>query len=94
MRIDSLPWTGHLTPPPLQFRHSIAADSENNHIFVPVTNLGVLVFDRNQENDQRTTKERTTKETPTSSRPSYRFYSESERLRFSLTFVLGEQSDS
>jgi len=39
-----LPWTGHFTPPPAQFSHSIAADSENNHIFVPVFNLGVLVF--------------------------------------------------
>ena len=47
-----LPWTGFFTPPPAQFSHSIAADSENNHVFVPVTNRGVLVFARNQENDQ------------------------------------------
>jgi hypothetical protein len=40
-----LPWTGHFTPPPAQFSHSIAVDSENNHSFVPVSNLGVLVFD-------------------------------------------------
>ena len=50
--IDTLPWSGHFTPPPPQFTHSIAADSENNHVFVPVTNLGVLVFARNQEDDQ------------------------------------------
>jgi len=48
--IDTLPWTGFFTPPPPQFSHSIAADSENNHVFVPVTNRGVLVFARNQEN--------------------------------------------
>jgi hypothetical protein len=49
-----LPWTGHFSPP-AQFSHSIAADSENNHIFVPVTNLGVLVFTdstSNSANDQ------------------------------------------
>jgi hypothetical protein len=45
-----LPWTGKFTPPPAQFSHSIAADRENNHIFVPVTNLGLLVFTDNSEN--------------------------------------------
>jgi hypothetical protein len=42
--IATLPWTGHFTPPPAQFSHSIAADSQNNHVYLPVTNLGVLVF--------------------------------------------------
>jgi len=51
--VDTLPWVGFFTqPPPRQFSHSIAADSENNHVFVPVTNRGVLVFARNQEDDQ------------------------------------------
>jgi hypothetical protein len=42
--IASLPWTGHFTPAPAQFSHSIAADSVYNHSFVPVSNVGVLVF--------------------------------------------------
>ena len=43
--IATLPWTGHFAPPPpTQFSHSIAADSVYNHSFVPVSNLGVLVF--------------------------------------------------
>jgi hypothetical protein len=42
--IATLPWTGHFTPAPAQFSHSIAADSVYNHSFVPVSNLGVLVF--------------------------------------------------
>jgi hypothetical protein len=42
--IDTLPWKGNFTPPPPQFSHSIAADSQNNHVYVPVTNRGVLVF--------------------------------------------------
>jgi hypothetical protein len=42
--IDTLPWKGFFTPPPFQFSHSIAADSQNNHVYVPVTNRGVLVF--------------------------------------------------
>ena len=50
--IDTLQWNGFIAPPPPQFSHSIAADSENNHVFVPVTNVGVLVFARNQEDDQ------------------------------------------
>ena len=31
-------------PPPSQTTHSVAADSENNLIFVPVTNAGVRVY--------------------------------------------------
>lgn len=42
--IDKLPWTGHFTPAPANFSHSIAADSVYNHSFVPVSNVGVLVF--------------------------------------------------
>jgi hypothetical protein len=43
--IATLPWTGHFAPPPpTQFSHSIAADSVYSHSFVPVSNLGVLVF--------------------------------------------------
>ena len=42
--IATLPWTGHFTPAPAQFSHSIAADSVYNHSFVPVSNVGVLVF--------------------------------------------------
>ena len=42
--IATLPWTGHFTPAPAQFSHSVAADSVYNHSFVPVSNLGVLVF--------------------------------------------------
>jgi hypothetical protein len=42
--IAKLPWTGHFTPAPAQFSHSIAADSVYNHSFVPVSNVGVLVF--------------------------------------------------
>ena len=36
-----LPWTGSF---PTKFSHSVAADSIFNHIFVPVSNTGVLVF--------------------------------------------------
>lgn len=42
--IATLPWTGHFTPAPANFSHSIAADSVFNHSFVPVSNIGVLVF--------------------------------------------------
>jgi len=44
--IGALPWMGSFVPPPglSHFSHSIAADSENNHIFLPVTNTGVMVF--------------------------------------------------
>ena len=31
-------------PPPNQITHSVAVDSENNHIFVPVSNVGVKVY--------------------------------------------------
>jgi hypothetical protein len=31
-------------PPPSQTTHSVAADGENNLIFVPVTNAGVKVY--------------------------------------------------
>jgi hypothetical protein len=34
-----LPWTGSF---PTKFSHSVAADSVFNHIFVPVSNTGVL----------------------------------------------------
>jgi hypothetical protein len=37
-----LPWTGSF--PTTKFSHSVAADSVFNHIFVPVSNTGVLVF--------------------------------------------------
>jgi hypothetical protein len=50
--IGTLPWVGHFAPPPAQFSHSIAADSENNHIFLPVTNLGVLVFTDDRDNGE------------------------------------------
>ncbi len=33
--------------------HSIAADSENNHIFVPVTNVGVKVFTEAEDQEGR-----------------------------------------
>jgi hypothetical protein len=53
--IATLPWTGHFTPAPAQFSHSIAADSVYNHSFVPVSNVGVLVFidDNDFGNGQR-----------------------------------------
>jgi hypothetical protein len=40
-------------PPPSQSTHSVAADSQNNLIFVPVTNVGVKVFtDRRRSIDE------------------------------------------
>jgi hypothetical protein len=36
-----LPWTGSF---PAKFSHSVAVDSVFNHSFVPVSNLGILVF--------------------------------------------------
>jgi hypothetical protein len=40
-------------PPPSQTTHSVAADSENNFIFVPVTNAGVKVYtDRRRSIDE------------------------------------------
>ena len=35
---------GSLTTTPTQTTHSVAADNENNHIFVPVSNVGVRVY--------------------------------------------------
>jgi hypothetical protein len=44
---------GRLMPLPTQTTHSIAADSENNLIFVPVTNVGVKVYtDRRRSIDE------------------------------------------
>jgi hypothetical protein len=47
---------GHINPmppPPSQTTHSVAADSENNFIFVPVTNVGVKVYtDRRRSFDE------------------------------------------
>jgi DNA-binding beta-propeller fold protein YncE len=31
-------------PPPLRFTHSVAADSETNRIFVPISGVGVKVY--------------------------------------------------
>ena len=47
--IATLPWTGNFAipvppPPAEQFSHSVAADSVSNRVFVPVSNVGVLVF--------------------------------------------------
>jgi len=45
--IATLPWQGTpFTPPPpvFHFTHSVAADSVYDHVFVPVSNTGVLVF--------------------------------------------------
>jgi hypothetical protein len=40
-------------PPPSQTTHSVAADSENNLIFVPVTNVGIKVYtDRRRSVDE------------------------------------------
>ena len=40
-------------PPPSESTHSVAADSENNLVFVPVTNVGVKVFtDRRRSVDE------------------------------------------
>jgi hypothetical protein len=40
-------------PPPSQSTHSVAADSQNNLIFVPVTNVGVKVYtDRRRSIDE------------------------------------------
>jgi hypothetical protein len=40
-------------PPPSQTTHSVAADSENNFIFVPVSNVGVKVYtDRRRSIDE------------------------------------------
>jgi hypothetical protein len=49
-----IPWCGSLVPPPgvSHTSHSIAADSENNHIFLPVSNTGVLVFTAEKSDDE------------------------------------------
>jgi hypothetical protein len=36
-------------PPPLRFTHSVAADSQLNRIFVPVSGVGVKVYTDNEE---------------------------------------------
>jgi hypothetical protein len=46
----ALPWVGSFAQP-IHFSHSVAADSENNRIYVPVTNIGVLVFTDNAEDE-------------------------------------------
>jgi hypothetical protein len=45
---------GHIAPPPpSETTHSVAADSENNLIFVPVSNVGVKVYtDRRRSIDE------------------------------------------
>jgi hypothetical protein len=39
-------------PPPLRFTHSVAADSELNRIFVPISGVGVKVYTDNDEEDE------------------------------------------
>jgi hypothetical protein len=40
-------------PPPSQTTHSVAADNENNLVFVPVSNVGVKVYtDRRRSVDE------------------------------------------
>jgi hypothetical protein len=49
---------GFLVPPPptpnpaSHTTHSVAADSENNHIFVPVTHEGVKVYTEDRDNGE------------------------------------------
>ena len=40
-------------PPPLRFTHSVAADSERNRVFVPISGVGVKVYaqDRDGKDD-------------------------------------------
>jgi len=38
-------------PPPLRFTHSVAADSETNRIFVPISGVGVQVWTHGEEED-------------------------------------------
>ena len=41
-------------PPPLRFTHSVAADSETNRIFVPISGLGGKVYtDSTEQDDQK-----------------------------------------
>jgi hypothetical protein len=39
-------------PPPLRFTHSVAADSELNRVFVPISGVGVKVYTDNSEDDE------------------------------------------
>jgi hypothetical protein len=39
-------------PPPLRFTHSVAADSELNRIFVPISGVGVKVYTDNEVEDE------------------------------------------
>src|SRR5215475_4935310 len=39
-------------PPPLRFTHSVAADSELNRIFVPISGVGVKVYTDSEEDDE------------------------------------------
>jgi DNA-binding beta-propeller fold protein YncE len=43
-------------PPPLRFTHSVAVDSENNRVFVPISGVGVKVYaaatDENEDGDR------------------------------------------
>ena len=39
-------------PPPLRFTHSVAADSETNRIFVPISGVGVQVWTHGEKDDQ------------------------------------------
>jgi len=51
--------TYFVTPPGTLGRvHSIAADSENNHVFVPVTNIGVQVWASSENDDGQDHSER------------------------------------
>jgi len=40
-------------PPPLRFTHSVAADSELNRIFVPISGVGVKVYTDSEEDDEQ-----------------------------------------
>ena len=40
-------------PPPLRFTHSVAADSELNRIFVPISGVGVKVYTDNEGEDEQ-----------------------------------------
>jgi DNA-binding beta-propeller fold protein YncE len=40
-------------PPPLRFTHSVAADSELNRIFVPISGVGVKVYTDSEEEDSQ-----------------------------------------
>ena len=39
-------------PPPLRFTHSVAADSETNRIFVPISGVGVKVYTASEEEER------------------------------------------